>query len=404
MGSNRCVTCGQPTSGSTGGNSPEWLDLGSEDDPWGAASDSSDVASSRRPRLIAAAAVTILALFVAGRIASALVFGEDAAEDQATPVDEVIEEVVVPEPEAALSVAEFFRTNVDQGSTRYAVAFSRGGEVEVLSAEGQSSPEPRTATTFAEVARFPLFSDGEQTWGINPEDPNEVLVASANYRIVKTNVSGGVAYMKLTAEDQTRVGVLMFGVWNSPELRLSPADRLIPVDTFGVIVVPETGGSFLMANTELEELTSANILDATSSSAVLRQCTDTLDCVTIVASNINPQTDFTALESTEGVSLVEVDLDPAASIAVSPDGRWIATWSQNGLRIVDTTDGSTGERLTVAPPERVAWAPDSSFITWTSTGRLQFTRPGETVQDGPVLTLAIPDATFAQSLVVTARQ
>lgn len=398
MGSHRCVTCGQPVSDQSASPSPEWLDLGNEDDPWADGAAQQDPASSRRPRLAVGALFGLVALVVAWRAISALAFGDSEPEDQATPVDDVIEEVAEPEPE--VTVANFFRENVDQGSTRYAVALSRAGTIEVLSADGVATPELKTATTFAQVGQFPLFSDGEQTWGINPSNPNEVLVASANYRVVKTNASGGVAYMKPAANDETRVGVLMFGVWNSPEIRLSPADAVIPVDGVGVIVVPETGGSFLMANSTLEELTSANILDATSTSAVLRSCTETLECATLVARDINPATDLGELDAPDGPDLVEIEVAPGDSLAVSPDGQWIATWSRTGLRLLDPTTGES-VRLITTPPDRVAWSPDSSFLTWTSTGRLQFTRIDAMGDDNPVRTLPLSEATSAQSLIVT---
>lgn len=267
---------------------------------------------------------------------------------------------------AADAIALGFRDHID-GDQRFTVVYPVEDGLQMLSAAGPTTPEIDVAFGFEQMARFPLISNGNRTWAVDPADPTASYLVSTQFEVVDTALEGRVAFID-TSQDPIRVGISSFGAWGVG-FEVPDASKILPVSGRGLLIMPQTGGTFIVTATGVDPVSEDSAVAASPNGEIYQRCNEALTCELYVANANLP----------DGLPL---DLAVGTDVSISPDGRFVASIGPDGVRVLDTETGATW--LTdPAEVQGLAWAPDSSFLAITTTADLILTYTSDrTTADG----------------------
>lgn len=239
------------------------------------------------------------------------------------------------------SVAQLFRSTIN-GDAEYAIVYPDEFGLQVLSGAGATEPALKVAFRFEEALRYPLFSDGTRTWAIDIADLSTAWVVSTQFVVVDISREGSVAFIN-TSADPVNIGISSFGAWG-PGFDLPPGSDVLPVPGRGLLVLPETGGTFQLLTAGVEAISDDRVVAASVNAEIYKRCDDELNCELY-------------LESDGTSELLEVPLE--ATLHPSPNGDWVFVQELDSSSLV-RTDGTVWS-LDV-PAQAVSWSPDSRFV------------------------------------------
>ena len=271
-------------------------------------------------------------------------------------------------------IALGFRDEID-GSHRFTIIYPAEDGLQMLSAAGPTSPDISVAFGFEQVARYPLVSDGDRTWAVDPDDPTVSYLVSTRFEVVDTALEGRVAFVD-TSRDPIRVGISSFGAWGAG-FEVPESSKILPVPGRGLLIMPLTGGTFIVTATGVDQVSDDSAVAASVSGEVYQRCDEALTCELYA---ITP-------EVPEGQRL---NLPAGSPISISPNGQ-LLTWTDDDTDVVTIIDmaaltrpvrdpavsdaaAADGARRFEAPDLlALGWAPDSSFLAAVTRTELLIT-------------------------------
>lgn len=283
---------------------------------------------------------------------------------------------------AADNIAAGFQDLVDD-TERFTVVYPTAGGLQMLSAAGSTTPDVSVAFGFEQMARFPLVSDGNRTWAVDPADPSTSYLVSTQFVVVDTALEGRVAFID-TSRDPIRVGISSFGAWGAG-FDVPESSEILAVPGRGLLIMPITGGTFIVTATGVDPVSDDSAVAASANGTVYQRCDEALDCELYVT---NP-------ELPDGLLL---DLRVGSEISVSPDGRFVASPDDEQTTTVFDIDGRNSWSFPANDVRGLGWAPDGSFLAVTTGTDLLVA----STEDQSVVQLPLPaDPTSGTVLVVS---
>lgn len=285
-------------------------------------------------------------------------------------------------PTLPVDPGAWFWSEVDGDSGRYAILYPGVDGLRVLNADGLGTIDAQDAIGFQDAFGFSLFTDGQQTWGVNPDDPFDTYIVSRNYEIVDMGFEGAVAFANYDTEPVS-VGISSFGGWGGG-VELPLGTETLAVQGLGLLVLPKTGGTFILTGKGLESFSPDRIVAGTGTIIIAQRCD--LDLVCGLFLSDGPEQ-----------AGVELPVPLGASLVPSPSGDWVLV-SESGIgsRIVQVSTGAdwplSGGSIDVA-----SWSPDNRFVSWLSGGSLHVAFPEVQRQS----TLSLPSVPSSPTMIVT---
>ncbi len=334
----------------------------------------SSVGGMRRRRMISVFVVLGLVALVA--LIATLVFGDDGDDVADEPTVPAIDRVAadstssgadVPAGPVARSgdpnfppsddhlasdrIADLFRLDID-GDRRYAVVYPSQMGLQMLSSDGATVPELKVAVGFEEAVRFPLLSNGEQTWAVDPSDLSTVYLVSTQFEVVDIGLEGAVAFINPSIAP-TNIGISSFGAWG-PGFDVPVGSEIMGVPGRGLLIVPATGGTYRLTRrgVGVEKVSDDRVVAAGMQSEVYERCDEVLVCELYV----------TGVDNTEGTRL---DVGVTSQVYISPLGEFVLIASGDVAQIIEI---ETGDRWDVAEGaiSAAGWSPDGRFVAFVS--------------------------------------
>lgn len=284
---------------------------------------------------------------------------------------------------ASEAVGAVFASTLDTTEQRYAIAYPSVDGLRILGAAGVFAPEISVAVGFEEAVRYPIVTTGSRSWAVNPDDLENAYLVSTGYEVVDVGLEGSVAFINAD-EEAVAIGMSSFGSWG-PAVELPPETDILTVPGRGILVVPETGGTFNLVGNRLEPISDDRVVAASVDSVVYQRCDDQLQCELYVS------TTGVVGANTEAV----LDVGSVSSVHISPDGHWVLVGRGEQTTLLSVLDSRRWD-LPRGAVEAASWAPDSTFVAVMADGNLRVAIPEAEV----VETVAFPIDPLAPRMIV----
>jgi len=309
----------------------------------------------------------------AGLDGSSVVSGPDLGAGNGAPTDD---------PLTSQTIADQFRTSIN-GERNYSIVYPVNQQLRLLNEDGATDMQMDVAVGFEQVLKFPMISDGRRTWAVNPDDQSTAFLVSTQFVVVDTELEGSVAFIN-TLEDPPVVGISSFGAWG-PGYPAPPGAEIMAVAGRGILMVPQTGGTFLATSGGPERLSVDRVVAAAQASEIYERCDESLVCELYVTNSNGDNSDV-------------LDLSLDSDLTISPNGAWVfSRLPDDSIQILEVATGLIWTPSATAPvAAAAAWAPDESFVAFIAGSDVVVAFP----EEKRVETLRAGISSFTDSLLV----